>query len=71
MVLHPTIHLEIVRQRHRDLLAAAESERIANAFDRAGARPAPWRRPRRAGARDPHSKPEIARHSDVEVGLEV
>lgn len=71
MVLHPTIHLEIARQRHRDLLAAAESERSANAFDRAGARLAPWRRPRRAGIGDPHSRPEIARHSGGEVGLEV
>lgn len=31
MFFHPSVHLAIVRQRHRDLLAAGESHRIAEA----------------------------------------
>jgi len=33
MFLHPSIHLELARQRHQDLLAAAERRRIAKASD--------------------------------------
>ena len=33
MVLHPAAHLEIARQRHQDLLAEAERQRIAKAAD--------------------------------------
>jgi hypothetical protein len=31
MFLHPSVHLELARQRHQDLLAAAERRRIAKA----------------------------------------
>jgi hypothetical protein len=31
MSLHPSVHLELARQRHQDLLAAAERRRIAKA----------------------------------------
>jgi hypothetical protein len=33
MFLHPSIHLELARQRHQDLLAAAERRRIAKACE--------------------------------------
>lgn len=29
MFLHPSVHLELARQRHQELLAAAERRRIA------------------------------------------
>jgi hypothetical protein len=32
MFLHPSVHLELARQRHQDLSAAAERHRIAKAF---------------------------------------
>jgi hypothetical protein len=31
MFLHPSVHLELARQRHQDLLAAAERLRIVKA----------------------------------------
>jgi hypothetical protein len=31
MFIHPSIHLELARQRHQELLAAAERHRIAKA----------------------------------------
>jgi hypothetical protein len=34
MFLHPSVHLELARQRHQDLLAAAESRRIAKAAEK-------------------------------------
>jgi hypothetical protein len=71
MVLHPAIHLEIARQRHRDLLAEAGRQRIAKAVAHAGATPAARRRRGRANASRPPSKPEIVHHSNVEAGLEV
>jgi hypothetical protein len=37
MIIHPSIHLEIARQRHEDRLARAEGHRIAEAAH-AGAR---------------------------------
>jgi hypothetical protein len=40
MVLHPSIHLELARQRHQDLLAEAERRRAADAFRHAGVTPA-------------------------------
>jgi Activator of Hsp90 ATPase homolog 1-like protein len=33
MFTHPSIHLELARQRHQDLVAAAGRRRIANASD--------------------------------------
>ncbi len=71
MVLHPATHLEIARQRHRDLLAEAERQRIATAVAHAGATPAARRRRGRANASRPASEPEIVHHSNVEAGLEV
>jgi hypothetical protein len=71
MVLHPSLHLEIARQRHRDLLAEAERLRIAKACAHAGATPTARPRQGLPSASRPASKPEIARHLDVEVGLEV
>jgi hypothetical protein len=71
MVLHPAIHLEIAPQRHQDLLAEAERQRIAKAVAHAGATPAARRRRGRANASRLTSKPEIARRLDVETGLEV
>lgn len=32
MFFHPSVHLELARHRHQDLLAAAERHRIAKAF---------------------------------------
>ena len=70
MVLHPTIH--------RDRPPAAQgppgggrASADAKAFDGAGATLTSRRQRRRSGASRPAFKPEIARHSDVEVGLEV
>lgn len=63
MVLHPSIHLEIARQRHQDLLAEAERHRTANALNHAGVTPA-RRRPRRRASALPSA-------SNPEVGLEV
>ena len=55
MVLHPTIHLEIARQRQCELLAAAERQRIAEAIERVGAAPAgSASRVERVRRRDPH-----------------
>jgi hypothetical protein len=71
MVLHPAIHLEIARQRHNDLLAEAERQRIVRAVHLARATQTTGRQPRRASASRPAFKPEVAGHSDVEVGLEV
>jgi hypothetical protein len=31
MFLHPSLHLELARQRHQELLAAAEPHRVAKA----------------------------------------
>jgi hypothetical protein len=71
MVLHPSIHLEIARQRHQDLLAEAERQRTAKAVDHAGVTPAA-RRPQRPASASPSAlNPGIAPHSDVDVGLEV
>jgi hypothetical protein len=67
MIVHPTIHLEIARQRHQDALARAERRRIAKAFDRAESAPTLWRRLReRASASPPSSTPEIAPHLGVQ-----
>lgn len=71
MVLHPSIHLEIARRRHQDLLAEAERHRTAKALNHAGVTPAARRSQRRASASPPAFNPGIAPHSDVDVGLEV
>jgi hypothetical protein len=34
MFIHPTVHLEIARQRHHDLLAEASRHRLANGLQR-------------------------------------
>jgi len=68
MILHPSIHFEIARQRQQDLLARGERDRIAKAIGHMAAWPTLRRRQEEASA---SSKPEIARHSEVEVGLEV
>lgn len=71
MILHPSVHLEIARQRYIDLLAEAERERIAKALDHSSATGKVRRQRRRpGGALRPALESEIARHSDVEVGLE-
>ena len=69
MVLHPAVHLEIARQRHQDLLAAAERQRIAKAANRSEVTPAA-RRSRRLRGASP-SGFGFASRSDVDVGLEV
>jgi hypothetical protein len=71
MILHQSIHFEIARQRQQDLLARAERDRIAKAIGHTAAWPTVRRRQGEASASRPASKPEIARHSEVEVGLEV
>ena len=69
MVLHPDIHLQIARQRHQDLLAEAERQRIAKVADRTGVTPAARRAQRRTGAS--RSGFGIASRSDLDVGLDV
>lgn len=71
MVLHPSIHLEIARQRHQDLLAEAERQRTANAFGHARVTPAARRSQRRTSASLSAFNPGVAPHSDRDVGLEV
>jgi hypothetical protein len=68
MILHPSIHFEIARRRQQDLLARAERDRIAQAIGHTAAWPTLRRRQGEASA---SSKPEMARHPEVEVGLEV
>jgi hypothetical protein len=68
MILHPSIHFEIARRRQQDLLARAERDRIAKAIGHTAAWPTLRRRQGEASA---SSKPEMARHPEVEVGLEV
>jgi hypothetical protein len=70
MVLHPSIHLEIARQRHQDLLAEAERQRASNGFRRAGVTPAARRSQRRANASHSAFNSGLASHSDVDVGFE-
>ena len=70
MVLHPDIHFEIARQRHREFVTVAEHQRIANALRRAGAMPKAWRLRRRGGAPRPVLGPEGAVRSEPQVGLE-
>ena len=59
MVLHPDIHFEIARQRHREFVAAAEQQRITKAFGV----PRPRRRHRASRVervpRDPRSSPKV------------
>lgn len=71
MVLHPSIHLEIARQRHQDLLAEAERERTARALSQARVTPAARRAQRRASALPSVFNPGSVPHPDVDVGLEV
>ncbi|HEX9415359.1 MAG TPA: hypothetical protein VF895_01485 [Gaiellaceae bacterium] len=66
MVLHPSIHLEIARQRHQDLLAEAERHRIAKAVDHAAATPTARRRQASRPA-SKRNRPSL----DVKTGLEV
>jgi hypothetical protein len=35
MLIHPDIHREIARQRHQDLVVAAERQRLVDAYSRA------------------------------------
>ena len=71
MVLHPSIQLELARQRHQDLLAGAERQRTAKALKHAGVTRAARRAQRRASALPSAFNPGSAPHSDVDVGLEV
>jgi hypothetical protein len=71
MLLHPAIHLEIARQRHQDLLAEAERQRIAKAQNHAGVTGAARRARRRTSALPSAFNPGSAPNSDVDVGLEV
>jgi len=59
MLLHPTIDLELARERHRDLLASAERRRIARAPRRPGVSPIARRRPRGAGTSQPAFEPGL------------
>jgi hypothetical protein len=68
--MHPSIHLEIARQRQKELLAEAERQRITNALDYTEATATVRRRQGRATDFRPTPR-SIARHSDVEVGMEV
>jgi hypothetical protein len=70
VVVHPSIHLELARQRHQDLLAEAERQRAANGSRHAGVTPAARRSPRGANASPSAFNSGIASHSDVDVGLE-
>ena len=70
MAVHPWIHLELGRVWHQDLLARAERDRITQAAGPAEATPAERRRQRGANASRLAAKPEIARHFEVEPGLE-
>jgi hypothetical protein len=70
MVVHPSIHLELARQRHQDLLAEAERQRAANGFRLTGVSPAARRSPRRANASPSAFNSGLVSHSDVDVGLE-
>jgi hypothetical protein len=69
--MYSAIHLELARQRQRDLLAEAERRRAANGFRNAGVTAAARRSQRQASARQPHSTPDLSSHADVEVGFEV
>jgi hypothetical protein len=68
MVLHPAIHLEIARQRHQDLLADAELQRITKHADRTEVTPAARRSHRRSGASP--SGFGVATCLDLDAGLE-
>jgi hypothetical protein len=68
-MLHPSIHFEIARQRHQDLLAEVERLRIAEVVDDAAVTPTARRLQRLANAS--RSAFDAARHTDVEAGLEV
>ena len=70
MVLHPDIHFEIARQRHREFVTVAEHQRITKALRRAGAMPKAWSLARRSTASRPAFGPESARRSEPQVGLE-
>jgi hypothetical protein len=71
MVSHPSVHLQIARQRHQDLLAEAERRRTAQPFRHAGVRPAPRRSQRRTSASPYALNPGVGPHSDGDIGLEV
>jgi hypothetical protein len=71
MVLHPSLHLEMARQRYQDLLAEGERQRTAKAADHAGLATAAQRLRRRASASPSAFNPGAASRSEVDVGFEV
>jgi hypothetical protein len=59
MLLHPTIHLELARERHRELLASAERRRTARAIAYPEVSLIAQRRPRGAATPQPAFEPGL------------